>query len=591
MSNTKIILEGCIEQYKHDNEIELSSVNIFEVFSSAQTLKIYNLSYDEIVSTIVGSGSDGGVDCFASFVNGEYVRSFDEIASIKFQGNGVLDVYIAQYKKENSFKEGALDKLITTMPIVFELDKDQSYLLERFNADLVDKILIIRELWKKTIANGGEIKFHYSYASVADEIKINKAFYRKIEQLVEVTKLKTKSSYVEFKLIDAQALLDLFQKKKSVLLPLTFKEQPASTKYDKNGGVGYVGIVKLEDYYKFITDDNKMIREELFESNIRHYRGEVDVNNRIKESLDSELDRDFWWLNNGITIIADKVNQVEKDLHLVNVQIVNGLQTSYTIGRFYKIGIDPRSVLVKIIVSQDKETIDKIIASTNSQNPVSPDLLRATEQIQREIEMYFLNKGYFYDRRRNFYSNIGKPSKRIFSIQYTAQSIESILLEGAHNAKSRPNALTKETTRYRKIFDKNVDFNAYLNSCLIVQKTFDNWLEMDESVDKEKTLNFKLHLARVVTSVVLGKGGYKAKDVADMDLKKYTKNKFDKSVKIFIKILNEYQRQFPKDNILNIGKNKAFSSLISEYMKKQYAPSYTPKTVTKSVRNNRKKGS
>src|SRR5690348_1850134 len=109
--------------------------------------------------------------------------------------------------------------------------------------------------------------------------------------------------------------------------------------------------------------------------------------NKIRQSLESDKTRDFWWLNNGITIIASNPTQVAKTLAIENIQIVNGLQTSYSIGNFYQIdATDERSVLVKVIINNDKETIDKIISSTNSQNAVSPTLLRASETTQRNIE-------------------------------------------------------------------------------------------------------------------------------------------------------------------------------------------------------------
>ncbi len=63
---------------------------------------------------------------------------------------------------------------------------------------------------------------------------------------------------------------------------------------------------RVKDYYNFIVDsEENKIREYLFESNIRHYQGDTaDVNQKIAETLQNDLDRDFWWLNNGITIIS-----------------------------------------------------------------------------------------------------------------------------------------------------------------------------------------------------------------------------------------------------------------------------------------------
>lgn len=73
---------------------------------------------------------------------------------------------------------------------------------------------------------------------------------------------------------------------------------------------------------------------------------------------------------------------------------------------------DTRSILLKIIITNKKETMDTIIKSNNSHNPVPPALLRATHKVQRDIEDYFLANGYFYDRRKNYYRNQNKPIKK-----------------------------------------------------------------------------------------------------------------------------------------------------------------------------------
>ena len=84
-------------------------------------------------------------------------------------------------------------------------------------------------------------------------------------------------------------------------------------------------------------------------------------------------------------------------MSLKNVQIVNGLQTSYSIYNSLKdINFDEfeddRSLFVKIIICDQKDVIDRIIRATNSQNAIPSGALRATDTIQRDIEQYFLNR-------------------------------------------------------------------------------------------------------------------------------------------------------------------------------------------------------
>ena len=78
---------------------------------------------------------------------------------------------------------------------------------------------------------------------------------------------------------------------------------------------------------------------------------------------------EFWWLNNGITIIGTHAHIVGNAISIENVQIVNGLQTSESIYNYFnesKIKSDDRSLLVKIIISNDVNARNSIIYATNN---------------------------------------------------------------------------------------------------------------------------------------------------------------------------------------------------------------------------------
>ena len=47
-------------------------------------------------------------------------------------------------------------------------------------------------------------------------------------------------------------------------------------------------------------------------------------------------DNDFWWLNNGVTVLASEATLVNnRELQIVNPEIVNGLQTSMEIYNYF----------------------------------------------------------------------------------------------------------------------------------------------------------------------------------------------------------------------------------------------------------------
>lgn len=492
MSNNRIILDGCISQYKTENQLEVVDSEIFELFTLAQITKNKSISFENIQNSIVDGSMDGGIDSVMIIVNDEVIETIDEMSDIEFTNKTHSIFVISQSKKESSFKEAAIDKLIASCSISFDLEKNEQQLSVRFNPSLVEKLLILRETWLKTSINGGNIELEFNYCCNATALDVNNAFTSKEQQLIAITRNAFTGAEVKLNKYSSEELLKLYQTRKPSRLSLNFKDQPLSTSYSEVG-IGYVGTVKLADYKNFLTDTDCKIRDYLFESNIRHYQGLVDVNRKIMNTISEDDSKDFWWLNNGITIIAENPNQVGKTLSVDNVQIVNGLQTSYSIFNHHDGNInDERSVLVKVIINNDSETIDNIIASTNSQNQVSAALLRATEETQRKIELFFLNEGYYYDRRKNYYKNIGKPASKIFSIQFTAQAIESIGFNSPYSARAKPTSLVKENATYERIFNPTQNFKSFLNCCLILKKTNEFWVNISDADNKSKTSNFKL---------------------------------------------------------------------------------------------------
>ena len=156
----------------------------------------------------------------------------------------------------------------------------------------------------------------------------------------------------------------------------------------------------------------------IFEANVRDYQGSNEVNEGIQAGLRDTGPEEFWWLNNGVTVLASKANLSGKSLTIEDPQIVNGLQTSTEIFKYFQASntqADERSLLIRVIVPPVPESRDRIIKATNSQTPMPVASLRATEKIHRDIEEYLRTFGLFYDRRKNYYKNDGKPIEKIIS--------------------------------------------------------------------------------------------------------------------------------------------------------------------------------
>lgn len=564
MSNNKIILEGCIKAFKESNELDLPQSEIFELFALTQIHKDRNITFENIESSIVDGGNDGGIDSMMVFIDEEYVESLDDLENFNFSNKTKSRFIISQCKKENSFKEGPIDKLITTIPVLLDLEKTETALLSRFNSDLVTQTQLLSSVWQKTAISGGSIAVNYIYTANASEIEVNEVYQQKVDQLLDLSKDLLATPEIDFTNYSSKELLALYQKQKSNRLSIEFKDRPLSTDFDDNG-IGYIGTVKLSKYKEFLTSESDEIRDDLFESNIRHFQGLVDVNKKIKQTIENPANEDFWWLNNGITIIAEEPKEVGKTLSIENIQIVNGLQTSYSIyNNHNQDENDNRSVLVKVIINSDKVTTDNIIASTNSQNPVSATLLRATEPIQRDLELFFLNENYYYDRRKNYYKNQGRPAAKIFSIQYTAQSIQSLVFDSPHSARATPTSLLKNNDTYNRIFNPAKNFKGFLNAVLINKRTHNFWLKYENAEIRLKSSNFKFHLSLLILKRHFNTRDVTFNQLVDVDLTLLNEDHFNSSIEQLSALIDNYLEANENSNLINIAKSSGFTNHLLE---------------------------
>lgn len=391
-SNDRIILDQVLRDTKAETAPDLSDADFFEIFCASQVLKDHDLSYDEIESGIVHGGNDGGIDCAYILVNGELVLDDTDLNSYK--RDVVIELSILQVKSRAGFSEGAIDRLISTSSDLFDLSKQPENLAQSYNDRLLAFFSLFRSTHNALAARFPKLRVQFSYATKGAEVHPN--VRRKAKALEEHVQKFFSSCTADVYFFGAFELLERARQQPRKSYPLTLAENPISS----SGAVGFISLVRLRDYYKFIIDDAQKLNRTLFEANVRDYQGNVEVNCGIQESLQDSQGEDFWWLNNGITVIAAKATQSGKTLMIEDPCIVNGLQTSTEIYKHFRLSTaddDERNVLMRVIVPSDPEMQDRIIKATNSQTPIPTASLHATEKIHRDIEEFIKPYGYFYD--------------------------------------------------------------------------------------------------------------------------------------------------------------------------------------------------
>lgn len=494
-TNQQIILETLLEQKRNELDSSLSGDDYFHLFATEQILKNFELSYDEIDDGIVDNGGDGGIDSIYTFVNSELIQRDSELIDAK--RNAIIDVYLIQSKNTNGFGETPIDKCIASAKDLFDLSKEMDSLRKTYNNSLLTNIDTFRKQYLKLASKFPLLHFHYFYVAKGTEVHEN--VERKVPNLVEEIQRLFDKAEVNFEFITAQRLLELTRKEQLASKDIQLADNPIST---QDGG--YIALVPIKSYFDFITTDKQELVKYFFDANIRDYQGTVEVNKAIKSTLNSsDNQEDFWWLNNGVTITASKASFASKRLHIEDPQIVNGLQTSFEIFNYFtsnKIEKDERNILVRVISPRSEKSRLAVIKATNSQTNIPSSSLRATDPIHKDIEDFLFSHGFFYDRRKNYYKNQGKPINKIISIPYLAQIIMSIFLQEPDYARARPSTLIKKNEDYDKIFNSKLLIAIYLNGAKI-QKLAETALKTSQNpqFSRAQIGDIKFHVAMYIT--------------------------------------------------------------------------------------------
>lgn len=249
----------------------MQSSDLFELFATEQVLKDYSLSTEELQQGIIDGGNDGGIDSIYLFANGQLCCEdfLDDENIDNFKTNNTkLTLYIIQTKESGSFKETVTKFILSSIKDFFELDNDLNQNV--YNLLFIEK----RNLFKKIFLALApfhplvEIKFAYCTKGSLDDV--NEKVNVTIQQIKDEVINTNITDKVEFNLYGSMELINLYRILPQYKLPLKFKEI-------MNLKNSYILLVSINDYYDFITDNNK-IRDYLFEANIRDHQGNVAVN-------------------------------------------------------------------------------------------------------------------------------------------------------------------------------------------------------------------------------------------------------------------------------------------------------------------------
>ncbi|WP_329007365.1 AIPR family protein [Micromonospora rifamycinica] len=159
---------------------------------------------------------------------------------------------------------------------------------------------------------------------------------------------------------------------------------------------GIVSVADIAEWYEAHED-------RLFARNIRKPLGITQVNQGLIDTLTADP-HNFWFFNNGITVLCDTVNpeyfqraakRSPVTLHLEAASVVNGAQTVHAIHRAFRKAPEAVAdgyVTVRVISLKNCPPgfADAVTTATNTQNRVERRDFVALDPVQRRIKQDFL---------------------------------------------------------------------------------------------------------------------------------------------------------------------------------------------------------
>lgn len=205
---------------------------------------------------------------------------------------------------------------------------------------------------------------------------------------------------------------------------------------------------------KSLASAYKEYGEKLLQQNIRNTEGITPSNRDIYNTAISSESENFYFYNNGITVICDAwdYDQPSWRLSVTRPQIVNGGQTIRQIANAdldgkLKEGV---KVLLRVIsIGENKEFAGNVAVNLNNQTIVKSSFLKSNHPFFIQMQHALLPTGWYFERKQGDWENLTESERadlltkistedRIIQMQTGCQAYCAVYLQDVDLAKKNP---------------------------------------------------------------------------------------------------------------------------------------------------------
>ncbi|OYW68199.1 MAG: hypothetical protein B7Z40_03945, partial [Bosea sp. 12-68-7] len=339
---------------------ENADTNRGRAFGKYVLATYFNLHQEEIERCLVDGENDGGIDIF---------YRDDDFAIINL---GNCKCVTKFSKSSENFPGSEVDKVLCFLD---EFVRRDEILLSRVNSRLAAEI---RLAWEAVEDRTFTIRVHLF------SNKLPLAPHERKRVVGALAKFGPNVS------LNEHGLYELAHGSVRNARPSFKKKLRPIRGYDATCGEarGFQMEVSLSEIGRFLAGpaETSSFDDRLLAANVRYFLGRDNtVNKEIANTIVSNP-QEFWYRNNGITIVCDQIIGIPNGSHavtLINPNIVNGGQTANVIHETIAnnlTGSPAGSVPIKLIETKDRALIDRIAISSNTQTRIFGRDLRANDE-------------------------------------------------------------------------------------------------------------------------------------------------------------------------------------------------------------------
>ncbi len=415
--------------------------------------------YEEVHT---GQGGDKAIDGIMIMVNDIAVTSLDQLKSLIGPSRPFCAKFVfVQAKTSDNFNSGEVLKIGSGVKAFFT----KNFL----NAN--PKILRYKEIADAIFDNSLRFSstpecyiYYVTIGKWVEDVNLRDVIDDVEKQLSDLNYF----SQIKFNPIDADRISTIYRElNNTISREIIIAKNVAFPAEIPGIQEAYLGLVRMSEYMKLVTDQDGVLQAGLFYENVRGFLGENPVNNEIRDTLERKESIQFPILNNGITIVTKSLRLSGEKFALTDFQIVNGCQTTNVLYQCRDKVPAGLMIPVKIISTENYDLINRIIRSTNRQTQVLDEAFESLKEFHKKLQQYYdtftePNRIYYERRTHEYDSDGGVKKSNIVTLPIQLYSVMSMFYGEPHSVHRYYGELLRSNAN--KVFQDDHQLSLYYAS-------------------------------------------------------------------------------------------------------------------------------